>query len=214
MKDVVHSGSRSRALVDAAEAIGLVALILGALLALAVAVVPAAEPADADAQTVVPSSEETAAPHGGETNAVVDSFAVHADTSLVFALEVGNRMYPEWHEMHRVHLDEEFWLGDTENSAIVTTFLPDFRIIDGVPRSLSAALSNPAVRVYVRHQGAPIDSSWAFLNFPPHFSPQSFYTFQLKEVVGYPQAAAAEPAAPAAAEDKTNLVKRSASEEE
>jgi hypothetical protein len=51
----------------------------------------------------------------------------------------------------------------------------------------------------VYKEGAAVDSSWAFLNFPPHFSPRSFYTFQLKEITGYafgPRAAAAQPGSP------------------
>jgi len=51
--------------------------------------------------------------------------------------------------------------------------------------NFSMEMKNPAVHVLVFKEGAPVDSSWAFLNFPPHFSPKSFFTFQLKEVRGY-----------------------------
>jgi hypothetical protein len=98
----------------------------------------------------------------------------------------GSRLYPEWKEERRVRLGEEFVIGDTDNSAIATRLLPDFRIIDGKPTSLSTAMANPAARIIVREKGAAVDSAWAFLNFPPHFSPRSFFTFKIKKVAGYP----------------------------
>ncbi len=51
--------------------------------------------------------------------------------------------------------------------------------------NLSEAMNNPAVQVFVLADTGAVDSSWAFLNFPPHFSSKSFYSFQLKEVLGY-----------------------------
>jgi hypothetical protein len=114
-----------------------------------------------------------------------DTFTVTKDAGLVFRLQAGNRMYPDWKEEHRVHLGESFPLGDTENSAVVVSLAPDFRIVDGKPRSVSDRLDNPAVRIFVYRQAAAVDSMWAFLNFPPHFSPKSFFTFQLLELSGY-----------------------------
>jgi hypothetical protein len=102
-----------------------------------------------------------------------------------FGVEAGNRLYPEWHESYEVALGEAFYLGDTDFSARIEEFLPDFRIIDGKPVSLSEELSNPAIHVYVYADTGAVDSTWAFLNFPPHFSPRSFFTFQLKEVLGF-----------------------------
>jgi len=105
--------------------------------------------------------------------------------SLSFSLEVGNRLYPEWKEAHDVGMDEMFYLGDTEYTAAVERFIPDFRIIDGRPVSFSDSLANPAAYVFVYGDSGAVDSSWAFLNFAPHFSPKSFFTFRLLEVKGY-----------------------------
>lgn len=175
--------TRGRAVADFAALATLVGLLVSAILALAVAIVPAAEPA----VPAVPPAAVAAAPPDSATAAVAapDTFAVTADPNLVFQLEIGNRMYPDWKETQEVRLNQEFPIGDTENSGKVVRFLPSFLIDNGKPRSMSAAMDNPAVRVLVYFNGAPKDSAWAFLNFPPHFSPKSFYTFQLKSVSGY-----------------------------
>jgi hypothetical protein len=102
--------------------------------------------------------------------------AVRPDT---FAVRIGNRMYPEWKEDVRVALNEAFYLGDTDLVARAVEYLPDFRIGDEGPFSASAEPANPALHVKVFRDTTAVDSSWAFLNFPPHFSPTSFFTFQL-----------------------------------
>lgn len=163
----------------ALEAVFLGGILLLSILALAVAIVPAAEvaPAAAPEAPVPPAA------------AVVDSFAVTSDTSLVFVVTIGNRLVPEWKEDRRLRLQEPFVIGDTDNTGVVQRFLPDFRIIDGHPRSVSRRADNPAIRVVVSKGEAPVDSSWAFLNFPPHFSPYNFFTFQLEKIEGYGDAA-------------------------
>jgi len=105
------------------------------------------------------------------------------DSSLVFRLEVGNRMYPDWKEEQQVRLAEPFHLGDTEFRAEVDLFLPDFRLGDTGPFSASPAWNNPAVRVIVHGDSTEVDSTWAFRNFPPHYSPRLFFTFKLLEIV-------------------------------
>ena len=155
--------------ISALAALALGAFVLATLVAFAVAIASA---------TDLPATNAAAS----TTN---DAFAVSDDSSLVFVLQLGNRLYPEWKEERGVHLHERFIIGDTEYTAMVTKLLPDFRIIDGKPGSLSRQMNNPAARVMVYRGGSAADSSWAFLNFPPHFSPRSFFTFQLKEVVGY-----------------------------
>jgi hypothetical protein len=108
-----------------------------------------------------------------------------ADTTIVFTIEAGSRLYPDWKEEHVVRLFEPFPIGDTEFSAVVTRFLPDFRLVDGRPVSASRRLANPAVQVRTSRDTTAADSAWAFLNFPPHFSPRAFFTFRLKEIAGY-----------------------------
>ena len=134
---------------------------------------------------VADSTRAAAAPDSAATRAPVVSRPAVTDTSLVFVIRAGNRLWPDWKEEHRAKIGMRFSLGDTDNSAVVTKLLPDFRIIDAKPVSISDAMNNPAIRVVVYQDSAAVDSSWAFLNFPPHFARTSFFAFQLLEVVGY-----------------------------
>ena len=112
--------------------------------------------------------------------------ALAPDTNWVFNLIAGSRLYPDWKEDHSVKLGQTFFLGDTPFHAQVTRFLPDFGIADGKAENWSLDMNNPAVRVIVYSDSGAVDSTWAFKNFPPHFSAKSFFTFQLKDVQGYP----------------------------
>ena len=121
-------------------------------------------------------------PVGRETD---ERGAIVADTSLVFGLVAGHRLYPEWSEEHEVRLGEEFWLGDLDFRGVIRCFMSDFKIIDGERVNASPAMENPSVFVVVLGDSGAVDSTWAFLNFPPHFSPNNFFTFQLTRVDGY-----------------------------
>jgi hypothetical protein len=122
-----------------------------------------------------------------------------ADTKYVFVIETGSRLYPEWKEENRVRLNQDFYIADSQYSARITRFLPDFRIDKGQFVTASDSLLNPAVHIYVFSDSGAVDSTWAFKNFPPHFSPRSFYSFKLKDVLASDTAA---PATPPAAEPK------------
>jgi hypothetical protein len=140
---------------------------------------PVAPAPDSAAAAILRSLPKSTGPEAGADTAAL------ADTTLSFDLEVGNRMYPKWKEAHTVKLGQAMYLGDTPYTARVSGFMPDFKIANGKPVNFSMQMKNPAVHVLVFKEGAAVDSSWAFLNFPPHFSPKSFFTFQLKEVRGY-----------------------------
>jgi len=113
---------------------------------------------------------------------VPDSIQV-PDSTLVFRVEVGNRMFPDWKEEQRIHLGEAFHLGDSENWAMSPAFLPDFRLLDKKVVSASRAWNNPAIRIMVYKDSSAVDSTWAFRDFPPHYSQRSFFTFKLLEIL-------------------------------
>jgi hypothetical protein len=148
------------------------------LLFIFAATVIAATPAAKDSTTAPPAPPLVPVP-------------IPPDTNWVFDLIAGSRLYPDWKEEHTVKLGQLFPLGDTPFNAKVTRFLPDFGIANGKPDNWSLEMLNPAVRVFVYSDSGGYDSTWAFKNFPPHFSPKSFFTFQLKEVHGYPAKKAA-----------------------
>ena len=109
------------------------------------------------------------------------------DDAWRFSLLLGHRMYPDWSETVAVALGEKFFLADTEFLGEVSMFYPDFKIIDGKRVNTSLEMTNPAVRLFV-HEGegeAVADTAWAFLNFPPHFKADAFFTFQLLGIEGY-----------------------------
>jgi hypothetical protein len=148
------------------------------LFLLAVSLIAAAPAAKDSTQTALPISQPV---------------PLAPDTNWVFAVIAGSRLYPDWKEEHSVKLGQTFYLGDTPFHAQVARFLPDFGISDGKAENWSLDMNNPAVRVFVYSDSGVVDSAWAFKNFPPHFSPKSFFTFQLKDVQGYPPKKAAAP---------------------
>jgi hypothetical protein len=48
--------------------------------------------------------------------------------------------------------------------------------------SRSNELKNPAARVVVKQKGVPVDTTWAFLNFAPHFAAKNILAFQIVRI--------------------------------
>ena len=97
---------------------------------------------------------------------------------------VGHRAFTEFRDRVTVKLNETFRVGDSEYSAKVVEFQPDFTM-DLKSRKVSSRSQdprNPAAKVYVWKNGAIDDTSWAFLNNPPHFGRHSMLAFQLTRV--------------------------------
>lgn len=99
-----------------------------------------------------------------------------------FSIGVRHRVIHDFAEKAEVKLKEEFKIGDGEFSARIIEFVPDFMIENKKVVSRSRAPRNPAIRIVVKENGAPHDTSWAFLNFAPHFSPKSVLAFQLLRI--------------------------------
>ena len=99
-------------------------------------------------------------------------------------LGVRHRVFHDFRDLHRVKLSEEFVLGDGDYRARVVQYLPDFQMDLGTRRyfSLSDQPNTPAFRIIVRKGKIPQDTTWAFLNNPPHFSARSYFAFQVLKV--------------------------------
>ncbi len=97
---------------------------------------------------------------------------------------VGHRVFKGFYDEATVRLDEEFRIGDTEYTARVREFLPDFTMDMKTRKIVSASNSpnNPALRIFVRKNGAPDDTTWAFLNMPPHFGRRSLLAFKILRI--------------------------------
>jgi hypothetical protein len=189
-----------RTLLAATAAAGLAAMAAGAAIAAGhPATTPGTAHAPAGHPATTPGTAHAPAGHPATTPAAAHEIAADAPAPVPFPADpdrfrvrIGNRMYPEWSDEVTVALNEPFFLGDTEFTAQASEYLPDFRINKGeAPHSASPDPNNPAIHVIVLRGGAAVDSSWAFLNFAPHFSPTSFFTFQLLPPAP-PEAAAAE----------------------
>jgi len=92
-----------------------------------------------------------------------------------------HRVFAAFADTQTVRPGEEFYVGDTEYSAVIEGFNPDFGITkEGEVVQRSAVPHNPAFHVKVFKDGAPVDSVWAFLSTsPPHFRRNSLIGFQV-----------------------------------
>jgi hypothetical protein len=99
-------------------------------------------------------------------------------------LGVRHRVFHDFRDLHQVRMNREFPLGDTEYSARVIRYVPDFQMDVEKRRvySLSDQPRNPAFQIVVRKNRAPHDTSWAFLKSPPHFGPRGYFAFQVLRI--------------------------------
>ncbi len=94
---------------------------------------------------------------------------------------IRNRVFHEFRDVQSVRVGQDFGLGDTDFSARVVQYVPDFEM-DLASRkvvSRSDQPNNPAFKVVVRKGKGPQDTTWAFLNMPPHFGRKSFFAFHV-----------------------------------
>jgi hypothetical protein len=86
-------------------------------------------------------------------------------------LHVFNRVFPDFHDKVVATLQKEFRVGDTDYTARVIRFEPDFSLDLKTRKAFSRSgePKNPAFQIVVSRAGTPHDTSWAFFNMPPHF---------------------------------------------
>jgi hypothetical protein len=99
-------------------------------------------------------------------------------------LLVRHRVFHDFRDLQRVRLKQDFILGDTDYSARVVEYLPDFTM-DLTTRKIvskSDRPDNPAFRIIVFRKKAPQDTTWALLKMPPHFARKSLFAFQVVKI--------------------------------
>ncbi len=99
-------------------------------------------------------------------------------------LLVRHRVFHDFVDEERVRLNQEFLLGDSDYNARVVQYVPDFQM-DLATRKVVSRTSqpnNPAFKIIVRQGKVPQDTTWAFLNMPPHFGRRSYFAFQVLRV--------------------------------
>lgn len=99
-------------------------------------------------------------------------------------LGIRHRVFSDFGDRITVKMHEPFRVGDSEYSGEVVQFLAefDYDIKNRRARSRSNEPKNPAVEVIVHQEEAAQDTTWAFLNMPPHFARKSMLAFQLLRV--------------------------------
>jgi hypothetical protein len=116
--------------------------------------------------------------------------ATHGPKLEAVTFGIRHRVFHDFRDVQRVKLNQDFLLGDSEYSARVIQYLPDFQMDIEHHKffSLSDQPRNPAFRVVVSRGKAPHDTSWAFLKSPPHFSAKSYFSFEVLRIdfVGHP----------------------------
>jgi hypothetical protein len=98
-------------------------------------------------------------------------------------LLIGSRVFADFRDLETATLNKEFPVGASDYTARVVQYIPDFGI-DQKMRVVSRSNEprNPAVRVIVKESGVTQDTSWAFANFPPHYSRRSLLSFRLVRI--------------------------------
>lgn len=162
--------------------IGSVVLMIGILATAAAA---------ADSTSTAPAGGAAVAPAPGKAPAAVKpavkpaakpaAKAASAPVSKI-KLRMRHRVHANFMEEAEVALRQDFPIGDTEYSGRVLRYVPDFTMDKGKVSSRSNEPRNPAFQIVVKENGAPHDTSWAFLNFPPHFSRKSVIAFQVLRI--------------------------------
>jgi hypothetical protein len=99
-------------------------------------------------------------------------------------LRVRHRVFPGFKEDHRIALKKDFAIGDTDYTARVVEYVPDFAMGMESKKvfSRSNEPNNPAFRIIVRMKGQPQDTTWALLNMPPHYTRKSLLAFKVMRI--------------------------------
>lgn len=99
-------------------------------------------------------------------------------------LVIGNRAFPEFADRQQVKLNQEFPVGDTEYTARIVQYVPDFTM-DMKTRKVSSRSSepkNPAFKIIVKQKKVPQDTTWAMINMMPHYTRNSMLAFRVDRI--------------------------------
>jgi hypothetical protein len=99
-------------------------------------------------------------------------------------LGIRHRVFQNFSELQTVAPRKEFPVGDTEYSARIVRYIPDFAMDLETKKivSRSSEPRNPAFEIIIRENKVPQDTVWAFLNMPPHFARKSMLAFKIARI--------------------------------
>ena len=110
--------------------------------------------------------------------------ASHATRVTTVTLDVRHRVFHNFDGRYDVKLNQDFPIGDTDFSARVVRYVPDFtmNLATRQVTSRSNEPNNPAFQIIVRQKKIPQDTTWAMLRMPPHFAKKSMLAFQVLRI--------------------------------
>jgi len=110
--------------------------------------------------------------------------ASHAARVKTVTLAMRHRVFKTFSDVQVVTPQKEFPVGDSDFSARVIRYVPDFAmdLKNGKVVSRSNEPKNPAFQIIVREKKVPQDTTWAFLNLPPHFGRKSMLAFKIVRI--------------------------------
>lgn len=99
-------------------------------------------------------------------------------------IAIRNRIFHEFQDQQTVTQGKPFEIGDTDYSAKVVQYVPDFAmdISNGKVISRSNEPKNPAFKIIVSQKNKPQDTTWAMMSLPPHFTRRSFLAFKVMRI--------------------------------
>jgi hypothetical protein len=99
-------------------------------------------------------------------------------------IAIRNRVFHEFADQQTVIQGKSFVIGDTDFSARLVQYVPDFAmdLANGKVVSRSNEPKNPAFKLIVSQKGKPQDTTWAMMSLPPHFTRRSFLAFKVMRI--------------------------------
>jgi len=96
-------------------------------------------------------------------------------------LDVRHQVFGHYRERVVVGMRDDFRVGDSDFTARIIDFVPDWAMGLQSFRVLSRTNepNNPAFRIVVHEKGQVRDTVWAFLHRPPHFARNSMLSFKV-----------------------------------
>ncbi len=110
--------------------------------------------------------------------------AAETATPTHIKVEIGNRMYPAFHETVEVEMNKKISIGDTDYLFEMIEFYPHFAITDSTKKvvTLSEEPTNPAFKIRVYQNEETVEDTWAFYGITvPHYARTSYLTFSVLE---------------------------------
>ncbi len=108
----------------------------------------------------------------------------HASRLATVTFEIRHRVFHDFADRQQVKLNQEFSVGDTDFTARVVQYVPDFAMDMKTRKVISRSNEpkNPAFKIIVKQRKAVQDTTWAMINMPPHFARNSLLAFRVMRI--------------------------------